>query len=101
MNTHSVGGIMRKSMSLGLVAICASWVGHARADTGEIRNSVAFDRCLEVASGGTAGGTPVRISTCDQSEAERWARTTSGQIQSSVAPNMCLDVMGGNPAPGT
>jgi glucosylceramidase len=54
-------------------------------------------KCLDVANGSTADGTPVQITDCNGSTAQRWTLTADGGIR---ALGKCLDVSGGSTADG-
>ena len=55
-------------------------------------------KCLDVAWGDTANGTPVQIHDCSGNAAQRWTVGTDGTIR---ALGKCLDVSGAGKADGT
>ncbi|TXS15415.1 glucosylceramidase [Streptomyces sp. adm13(2018)] len=54
-------------------------------------------KCLDVAGGATADGTPVQLYGCNGTTAQRWTPSADGSIR---ALGKCLDVTGGSTADG-
>jgi glucosylceramidase len=54
-------------------------------------------KCLDVAGGSAANGTPVQLYDCNGSAAQRWTVQADGSVQ---ALGKCLDVTGGSTADG-
>ncbi|MFJ8693307.1 ricin-type beta-trefoil lectin domain protein [Streptomyces roseolilacinus] len=54
-------------------------------------------KCLDVAGGATADGTPVQLHTCNGTAAQRWTFAADGSVR---AFGKCLDVTGGSTADG-
>ncbi|MFF8279822.1 ricin-type beta-trefoil lectin domain protein [Streptomyces lateritius] len=54
-------------------------------------------KCLDVAGGATADGTPVQLWDCNGSAAQRWTLHADGSVR---ALGMCLDVTSGSTADG-
>ncbi|MET7758958.1 lectin [Streptomyces sp. NPDC005389] len=54
-------------------------------------------KCLDVAGGATADGTPVQLYGCNGTEAQRWTLAADGSVR---ALGKCLDVTGGSTADG-
>ena len=55
-------------------------------------------KCVDVAGGSSANGTPVQLFDCNDTAAQRWSVTTDGTVE---ALGKCLDVAGGATANGT
>ncbi|ROQ98582.1 beta-glucanase (GH16 family) [Streptomyces sp. 2132.2] len=55
-------------------------------------------KCVDVAGGNTANGTPVQLYDCNGSPAQQWTAAADGTLR---ALGKCLDVTGGNTADGT
>jgi glucosylceramidase len=55
-------------------------------------------KCVDVAGGNSANGTPVQLYDCNSSAAQQWTIGTDGTIR---ALGKCLDVNGGGTADGT
>ena len=55
-------------------------------------------KCVDVAGGSSANGTPVQLFDCNDTAAQRWSVTTEGTVE---ALGKCLDVAGGATANGT
>ncbi|MBU8861109.1 MULTISPECIES: family 16 glycosylhydrolase [unclassified Micromonospora] len=55
------------------------------------------NKCVDVASAGTANGTPVQLWTCNGTAAQRWAWNADGSVR---ALGKCLDVAAGSTASG-
>ncbi|MER7948794.1 ricin-type beta-trefoil lectin domain protein [Streptomyces sp. NPDC096079] len=55
-------------------------------------------KCLDVAGGATADGTPVQLYTCNGTAAQRWTLAADGTVR---ALGKCLDVTGAGTADGT
>ncbi|MER7829276.1 ricin-type beta-trefoil lectin domain protein [Streptomyces sp. NPDC095602] len=54
-------------------------------------------KCLDVAGGSGADGTPVQLYTCNSTAAQRWTLAADGSVR---ALGKCLDVAGGSTADG-
>ncbi|GGP93913.1 ricin-type beta-trefoil lectin domain protein [Streptomyces roseolilacinus] len=54
-------------------------------------------KCLDVAGGATADGTPVQLHTCNGTAAQHWTFAADGSVR---ALGKCLDVTGGSTADG-
>ncbi|QES11062.1 glucosylceramidase [Streptomyces venezuelae] len=54
-------------------------------------------KCLDVAGGATADGTPVQLYGCNGTAAQRWTLAADGSVR---ALGKCLDVTGGSTADG-
>ncbi|MBC8994854.1 family 16 glycosylhydrolase, partial [Micromonospora chalcea] len=55
------------------------------------------NKCVDVASAGTANGTPVQLWTCNGTAAQRWSWNADGSVR---ALGKCLDVAAGSTASG-
>jgi glucosylceramidase len=55
-------------------------------------------KCVDVAAGGTANGTPVQLFSCNGSTAQQWTMAAGGSVQ---ALGKCLDVASAGTADGT
>ncbi|MFI9561002.1 ricin-type beta-trefoil lectin domain protein [Nonomuraea endophytica] len=55
-------------------------------------------KCVDVAGGGTANGTPVQLNTCNGTPAQSWTRAADGTLR---ALGKCLDISGPSTADGT
>lgn len=76
------------------------WIGDSHA---VIELPAAKGKCLDVAGGKSANGTPVQVYTCNGSSAQQWQLEGGDQELRlmNVASQKCLDVAGNNPANGT
>jgi hypothetical protein len=55
-------------------------------------------KCVDVAGGSSANGTPIQLFDCNATAAQRWSVTSDGTLESL---GKCLDVSGGLTANGT
>jgi beta-glucosidase len=55
-------------------------------------------KCVDVAGGNSANGTPIQLFDCNATAAQRWSVTADGTLE---ALGKCLDVTGGATANGT
>ena len=55
-------------------------------------------KCVDVAGGGTANGTPIQLYDCNGTAAQRWSVTPEGTLE---ALGQCLDIAGGATTNGT
>ncbi|MFD9793319.1 RICIN domain-containing protein [Streptomyces sp. NPDC059070] len=76
------------------------WIGDA---SNVIKVVAAPGKCLDVAGGGKANGTPVQIWTCNNDAAQDWRLYTdnAGLHLMNVGSGRCLDVNGDGTADGT
>ncbi|RPK40357.1 Chitinase precursor [Streptomyces sp. ADI92-24] len=89
--------------ALGVVAAAALLAGltgspalGAAAATGQITG--VGGKCVDVAAGGTANGTPVQLYDCNGSAAQQWSLGGDGTVK---ALGKCLDVASGGTANGS
>jgi len=59
------------------------------------------NRCLDVAGGNTASGTPVQLYDCNGTNAQKWLYTSLDPKPLKVFGTRCLDVQGGRMTSGT
>ncbi|ROQ77195.1 RICIN domain-containing protein [Streptomyces sp. NBC_01260] len=89
--------------ALGVVAAAALLAGltgspalGAAAATGQITG--VGGKCVDIAAGGTANGTPVQLYDCNGSAAQQWSLGGDGTVK---ALGKCLDVASGGTANGS
>ncbi|WLQ39549.1 RICIN domain-containing protein [Streptomyces laculatispora] len=89
--------------ALGVVAAAALLAGltgspalGAAAATGRITG--VGGKCVDIAAGGTANGTPVQLYDCNGSAAQQWSLGGDGTVK---ALGKCLDVASGGTANGS
>jgi hypothetical protein len=66
-----------------------------------LQSALNTSRCLEIAGGNTAPGTPVQLWDCNGTPAQMWVHTPEQELRSVLSPNLCLDVFNGDWVPGT
>ncbi|CAL9657818.1 hypothetical protein SUDANB108_06881 [Streptomyces sp. enrichment culture] len=76
-----------------------TWSGTPSGNPGGATGSLVglAGKCLDVAGGGTADGTPVQLYACNGSSAQRWTVGSDGTVR---ALGKCLDVSGASTADG-
>ncbi|WP_406082726.1 lectin [Streptomyces zaomyceticus] len=74
-----------------------TWSGSAGGETGAGTLTGLAGKCLDVAGGATADGTPVQLYGCNGTTAQRWTLAADGSVR---ALGKCLDVTGGSTADG-
>ncbi|MFR9800416.1 ricin-type beta-trefoil lectin domain protein [Streptomyces sp. MS06] len=82
----------------GRTSATFTWSG-TRSDGGDRTGSFVglAGKCLDVAGGSTADGTPVQLYDCNGTAAQQWTVRPDGSIR---ALGKCLDVSGGSTADG-
>ncbi|MEU1268406.1 ricin-type beta-trefoil lectin domain protein [Streptomyces sp. NPDC005799] len=78
-------------------ADAAGWIKPPASAGGEVRSGVA-GKCLDVANGSSANGTPADIAACNGSTAQQWSSPSDGTLR---ALGKCLDATGRGTANGT
>ncbi|WP_461007872.1 ricin-type beta-trefoil lectin domain protein [Streptomyces capparidis] len=76
-----------------------TWSGTQSGGTGGTTGILTglAGKCLDVAGASTADGTPVQLTSCNGSAAQRWTVAADGSVR---ALGKCLDVSGGSTADG-
>ncbi|WP_338491100.1 lectin [Streptomyces sp. SJL17-4] len=74
-----------------------AWSGTTDGESGTGTLTGLAGKCLDVAGGATADGTPVQLYGCNGTEAQRWTLAADGSVR---ALGKCLDVTGGSTADG-
>ncbi|MFB7541551.1 lectin [Streptomyces zaomyceticus] len=74
-----------------------TWSGSTGGETGAGTLTGLAGKCLDVAGGATADGTPVQLYGCNGTTAQRWTLAADGSVR---ALGKCLDVTGGSTADG-
>ncbi|MFD7966926.1 lectin [Streptomyces zaomyceticus] len=74
-----------------------TWSGATGGETGAGTLTGLAGKCLDVAGGATADGTPVQLYGCNGTTAQRWTLAADGSVR---ALGKCLDVTGGSTADG-
>jgi len=68
---------------------------------GELRSSVANNRCLTIAGFFPFAGANVISWECQGGMLQKWSLTEKGELRSQADPNLCLDVHNAETYPGT
>ncbi|WP_318210235.1 lectin [Streptomyces sp. SJL17-1] len=74
-----------------------AWSGTTGGEPGAGTLTGLAGKCLDVAGGATADGTPVQLYGCNGTAAQRWTLAADGSVR---ALGKCLDVTGGSTADG-
>ncbi|MFD7324727.1 ricin-type beta-trefoil lectin domain protein [Streptomyces sp. NPDC059875] len=87
-------GTQRYTYALpGRTSATFTWSGNQTGDPERTGTLVGLDgKCLDVAGGSSADGTPVQLWDCNGSAAQRWTIRSDGSVQ---ALGKCLDVSAG------